>query len=120
MRIVTTYIANDGTEFHTQIDCVEYEEKQRDKEFKNTAFLFNQYGEQLKITGMGFEQANFILAKTDEAAQYLFDKFSGYITPWDRGNNAIVAGCWFFDGQDWIPVREYIRQAEVAKRILSM
>ena len=74
MRVIKTYIADDGKRFDSEYECMEYEEKLRSNKFADSAFLFDQDGKKLPLTGDGFEQAYFIICKTEEAADYLYEE----------------------------------------------
>ena len=62
MRVETIYIAFDGTQFSNKKDCVEYEEKNNDKEF------FENYGSKIRFYGT---EGQFL--KAEELSEYDFD-----------------------------------------------
>lgn len=118
MKVISTYIADDGTEFENSWECEKYEAKCRSNKFKDVALLFDEKGQRLPLTDKGFEKANFIVAKTVEAAEYMVDEFGpGWTTPWDE--YGVVAGMWYYDGGDdgWGDVKELFALVDTIKKI---
>lgn len=97
MKTITTYIADDGKEFKERHLCEAYEAKIRANKFKDVALLFDSNGTPLPLTDQSFGRIKFIVAKTDEAAQYMFDEFGpSWLMPWEYSTKP-TAGVWFYN-----------------------
>lgn len=118
MEIITKYVADDGTVFSTEWECLDYEEQEKDKLYNNTVFLFNQCGERIPLHS-NFEEVYIIYTTTDEATQYLSEKYSDWVNPWYRENNSIEAGCWIFIDEKWIPAKKIFEIADFLKKIMQ-
>lgn len=109
-----TYIANDGTKFEDYNKCLDYENKDKYLEFKDTALLFDRNGNQMPLCANVFRyQTCYIKALTDEAAQFMAKTFKEYNNPWtitswsDWDNyNPIKAGVWVRYEGKWISATE--------------
>ncbi len=116
MKIIETYVAEDGTEFNNEQECCEYEEKLRAQPFADTALLFDAEGNKMSLSAVSFENATYIKAVTDEAAAYMAKEFKDWDNPW--WNSGIVeAGCWAYFGDGWEPVEDILAMARIIKRI---
>lgn len=115
MTTITTYIAEDGTKFSSEEEREEYENEQRAKEFADTAFLYDEEGNPLSVAAENYENAYYIVAASDEAAEFMAEVFSGWVTPWD--DLGAEAGCWVYDGHNWRSADEILGMAEIIKKI---
>lgn len=100
MKIIKTYVADDGTRFDNEYDCITHEEILRSNQFSDTAFLFDKQGNKLPLTCDAFGDAYFIVCKTKEAAEYLKDEFGGtWENPWMH--NPVGKEFWVYFGDSW-------------------
>lgn len=111
------YIAEDGKTFNNEEECYKYELSLKSAQFCNEAFLYDEEGRPLPLTDEGFSDAFFIKCKTDEAAQFMKDAFTGnWVSPWD--SRPAMAGCWIFrDYIWWQPIDEFLAMYDIAKNI---
>lgn len=112
-KTVRTYYADDGTEFDNFIDCFDYENQDKYKEFENTALIFHEFGHQMPLNSNNFKHAAYIKAVTNEAAQFMAKTFKKFHTPWNTNsyddlndNYPITAGGWAYKGDRWISTTE--------------
>lgn len=118
MTTVTTYIAEDGTKFDSEWECMDYEAEQEAKEYADTAFLFDDKGERLSLHSDSFNEAFFIKATTNEAAQFMAERFEGWSTPWyDRGI-APQAGMWVFFNEEWTALEEIEHAYKMMQKLM--
>lgn len=98
MRIVSTYIADDGTRFTTEEECLEYERRENAFSLLKDVFLFREDGTEIKKLSFfeNMEQFEYIyIGSKDslEVLQELNEEF-GYILPdWE--------GFWKFESDDY-------------------
>lgn len=99
----TIYIANDGTEFNTFMDCFDYENYNDIIKFKDTALLFDKNYNQINLNDIGnYSFIYYIKALTDEAAQFLEKFLDDYNNPWNQEKPySVKAGIWAFSGGYW-------------------
>lgn len=126
MRKEIIYYADDGTKFDDEYECEEYEQKIKSNKFKDTALLFDEYGKRLYLTSDGYESAVYIVCKTSEAAEFIYEQMGHSLyTPWDSYRATPCAGCWKWDNDvdKWVSVEELLKEAEdivaLFKKILS-
>lgn len=60
MRIVTTYVADDGTRFTTEEDCLEYEKTELHFVSLKDVLLFDSEGKEIKKTSFFIDMAQFL------------------------------------------------------------
>lgn len=118
MRVETTYIADDGTTFKTELECEEYEANLRVNKFKDAVILLDYKGAPLPISEIGFMNAHIVLCKTNEAANYVQDEFGDIDHLW-LGIEP-TAGCWCFYGGRWHPADEILKIADFIKKVMEM
>ena len=89
MRIVTTYIANDGTRFTTEEDCLEYEKKELPFLSLKDVLLFNGEGEEIKKTSFfaDMEQFIYIYIGSEDSLKIIkeINEEYGYTLPPQKG-----------------------------------
>lgn len=105
MKEVKYYVAEDGTKFDDEDECLEYESKTAERIFKDTAFLFDEKGRQLPLSGNAFDVAIYIKATTDAAARFMAEKFGDWTTPWNQ-MGIIKPGCWAYVNDGWVSIEE--------------
>ena len=108
MKHVEYYLADDGTEFDYESDCYQYELELKTKTLTNDLFFLNSHHDVLPLTSAGYEQAIYVCANTEEAAQYLDELAAavGLSTPW-RYREGPRPGRWIYvEGEarhfDWL------------------
>lgn len=116
MRVIKTYVAEDGTTFDNEQECAEYEEELRINTFADTALLFDEEGNKMPLSAMNFERAIYIKAVTDEAAAFMAEEFRYCDNPWWNSDTA-KAGCWVFFGDAWRPIEDILEMARIIEQI---
>lgn len=121
MTTEITYIADDGTRFDYEYECEQYEAAKRAEKFKDTALLFDRNGKTLPLDEESFEDAYFLKAVTDEAAQYMAEIFECWTTPWNSEytdfTQGIEAGCWAYINEKWSSIDDVKNIIKILREI---
>lgn len=101
-----TYIADDGTEFKDECECFDYELSLKAKGFADSAFMLSSQGNPLPLVEYSYETVRFIIAKTQEAADFLYELADGkWFTPWHA--TTVKPGGWALMCEDeWVSMEE--------------
>lgn len=96
MKTIIKYIADDGTPFSDEKECLNYEEKV--KIARNNIEMISTKGKILFSADIrnDFNNTCILYCKTDEAAKFLYGNLRGFITPWSCLEEA-TAGIWLFN-----------------------
>lgn len=116
MTVLKVYVAEDGTKFSDELECIHYEDELRANQFRTTALLFDEDGKPLPLSVGGFESAYYIRAVTDEAAAYMAEEFKDYDNPWYREGHT-NAGAWVFFNDNWTAADTIFKIAEILGKI---
>ncbi len=115
-----TFIADDGTVFDDEYDCIRYEEKFRFNEFKDSILFFNEKGNELPVGSDYFDKCYYFICKTDESAAYLYQELmNDYDLPWPIKNYS-HAGAWMWYNEKWIEIKEFLKTAKIAEKIYKL
>lgn len=119
MKKITMYEAIDGKQFNTEDECVQYESRLEATKYKDSALLFNIDGIRLDFSDKDMNEAYFIHALTDEAAQFLTKKFGRrFGLPWDSAKSA-KASTWVFVDDNWVAAHDILGAAAILKKIMQ-
>lgn len=122
MREKTTYIADDGMEFTSEIDCLEHENRSRDYD---SVWFFNDCLERLSTKYKDLENlydyTTYVWIRDKERAKevfrFLYSEF-GFIAPEEYEADQVFA--WNAEWQDWYDLREHIaEQTNALAKILG-
>ena len=117
MKTITTYIANDGTEFNNEWECQDYEAEQEARKYQDTAILLDEDGERLPLCDDSFQEAFYIKAVTDEAARFMAERFVCWSTPWNEYGIEPHAGIWAFFNEEWTQAEEIEKVYKIIRKI---
>lgn len=120
------YIADDGTRFETEEECMEYEEKQMFEDVGNEFIAFdNEYEripfEQLVERSDEFRVVKFTSARGKEVLNHIYLSGNGYCYLGELYENSDDEGVYMVDPHDdetWIDKREVQRRCEEYKNAL--
>lgn len=119
MKEVILYEAIDGKQFNIKDECVQYESRLEATKYKDSALLFNIDGTRLGFSDKDMNDAYFIHASTDEAAQFLAKKFGRrFGLPWGNTQSA-KAGTWAFIDGDWVNAHDVLAIAAILNKIMQ-
>lgn len=116
MQLVQYYLADDGTKFDDEEECLDYEAELRAKSFKDTAFFLDENGRKLPLNREGFDEAIFMKAITDAAAQFLAEDLIDPL-PW-RFGEAPKAGAWVWMDNRWVSIGEIEKMYKILRENL--
>ena len=122
MTTVIEYVADDGTVFEYEDDCLFYEFSLYVDKYKDDILLFNDNGERMGFTCDNLreqlERCHWLIVRTNEAAAFLYDEFSDITLPW-RQNEKVNAGLWTFDENIscWISREELEQEFKIFNQI---
>lgn len=117
--MIIRYVADDGREFESENDCLEYERKAYIKKFSKEIRMFDPSGNRVPVEN-GITDVFYLEVTTDEAAE-AFEKFyNDSFTPWDW-NEMPKAGKWYYDENDdnWYLVQDLIDKVREIEKIFS-
>lgn len=117
MQVIKTYIAEDGTRFDCEDDCLRYEQSLKAKAFADQALLFDMDGEPLEISDSGFEAAYFIVCKTVAAADFLYENYGSWDNPWDR--DGVSEGVWVYWDDDWYRANAILELSDKLRHVMN-
>jgi hypothetical protein len=100
------FIADDGTEFSNEYDCLEYERNQSTQEFKNRIVALNEWGKRSAITDIA---SHLYLYIADEEAYNFYNHLcedNSYITL----DTETKYGFFYFDGDmdEWMNLVDWV------------
>lgn len=120
MRVIKTYVADDGTRFDNEYDCAAHEEKMRANVFADSALLFDEDGKRLPLTCDNFGEATFIICKTTASAEYMLEEFGRtWENPWMKDCSGPKAGAWIYFHQEWIEADELLGAFNLIKKLME-
>lgn len=114
MKVISQYIADDGTIFKSELECRKYEDKLEFERHSGDILLLDSEGRKIEDPTSSAQNIFYMYIRTDEAADYLSDLIGGRIwMPWDRNDDCVGphAGVWVWNcyGDDWMPL-ERVRE----------
>ena len=88
MKTVTSYIADDGTEFKTEKACAAYENKLKNeaKLIEDSIEFYNEYGKRLSVYDSWYNNASTIIVRDDSALAALHTLLTRDEQPYDVWN----------------------------------
>lgn len=108
MKVISQYIAEDGTIFEFESDCIQYERKLKLKKYLGDILLLDYDGEKIDNPVREADRICYIYIRTDDAAECLEEVIRGIYLPWDCEGNEPHAGAWAWDNDSdrWISLEE--------------
>lgn len=124
MIIKQLYIADDGTEFEDEEECVKYEQEKEAFGIRGMAFLLTEDYKLLPLLPKSLEDAWFIVIEDTEAIPLLIEwsKQYGIYHPWDRYSRLPHhPGIYFFraDGEQWYHLGDTIAELKLMRGKVS-
>jgi hypothetical protein len=125
----TIFIADDGTHFEDEDDCLAYELMAKFQNIENEIDLYDENMEPLSLDNdnylVTYDEINYFYCKTNRAAEFLteFADIRGYTSPFDsrlRWEENNVIGLWYFDIDTgrWANINDEIRRLEKIKKAM--
>lgn len=113
------WVADDGTKFDDEYDCIQYERKKKLEEYKDDFVL---YDEQINIIfpeEANTKQVCIIVVKTHAAAECISEWFNdeGYCNPFCDCELGQEIGTWVYgdmidEGDEWIKLEDKIEKLQ--------
>jgi hypothetical protein len=120
------WVAEDGTRFDDEYDCIQYERKKKLEEYKDD-FVF--YDEQLNIIfpeEANTEQVCIIVVKTHSVSEYIGEwfEYDGCENPFCGCEFGRQVGTWVYgdiinEGNEWIKLEDKIEKLQNLIEILN-
>lgn len=122
----TIYIANDGTQFDDEDECIKHElnENVADIVANNELLIFGSNNKMIHINDLNFykefEKACYIVIKTERAYNYLSDfcAYYGFDCPYISNDNYKRSYYYDFDNYDWDEIKD--RVSELKQELMEL
>ena len=119
MKEVRYWLANDGTKFDDECDCIRYEKKKKFEHYKNDFAFYDEQKNIILPEEADVEEISIIVMKTPAAAEYVGDWFEEYgcYNPFDGCEFGNEIGTWVWGellemGDEWIKLETEIEKLQ--------
>ena len=115
MTEIRYWVADDGTKFDEEWDCIQYERKQKIEEYKEDIKLYHYDLEPIPIEQARPDMISIIKVNSIMAADFMHEWFEeeGYESPFYGHNLENAVGTWVYgdltgEGDEWIKLEDKI------------
>lgn len=119
MKEIKYYLADDGTKFENEDECVQYESQQKLKEYINDFQFFDRNKNLIPIEEADENKVDIIVIKTSAAATYVGEWFEdrGCYNPFCGCEFGHEVGTWVYgdiidSGDDWFKIEAEIERLQ--------
>lgn len=128
MERKVSFIANDGTSFTSEKECIDYENSLKAKVLIEELKIYNAEGEEIDLTKINYKslyQMQYIVIRSEEAYRFLKQVISGLygfrIPPYEIVQKKNYVCSFYFDNDicAWINIEDTIDKLIVLKKQLK-
>lgn len=121
-----SYIADDGTAFEDEDECLEYERALMLKKYEHDIHMWDNEFQPIPITdSKALDKVYYLTCDTAEAVEVMNDWFEhmDYSSPFEGGNSfAEMAGCHYYwqDNDEWCEADDLIEKVSGMMKIFGV
>lgn len=121
-----SYIADDGTAFEDEDECLEYERALMLKKYEHDIHMWDNEFQPIPITdSKALDKVYYLTCDTAEAVEAMNDWFEhmDYSSPFEDGNSfAEMAGCHYYwqDNDEWYEADDLIEKVSGMMKIFGV
>ena len=119
MQEVRYWLANDGTKFDDEYDCIRYERKKKLENYKNDFIFYDEQKNIIFPEEANADQIFIVVIKTPDAAKYVGAWFEddGCYSPFDGCEIGHEVGTWVYGdllemGGEWVKLEAEIERLQ--------
>ena len=119
MQEVRYWLANDGTKFDDEYDCIRYERKKKLENYKNDFIFYDEQKNIIFPEEANVEEISIIVIKTPDAAECIGEWFEddGYPNPFRGCEFGHEVGTWVYGellemGVEWVKLEAEIERLQ--------
>lgn len=121
-----SYIADDGTAFEDEDECIDYERTLMLKKYEHDIHMWDNEFQPIPITDpKALDKIYYLTCDTAEAVEVMNDWFEYmyYSSPFEGGNSfAEMAGCYYYwqDNDEWYEANDLIEKMSGMMKIFGV
>ena len=119
MQEVRYWLANDGTKFDDEYDCIRYERKKKLENYKDDFIFYDEQKNIIFPEEANADQIFIVVIKTPDAAKCVGEWFEddGYYSPFDGCEIGHEVGTWVYGdllemGCEWVKLEAEIERLQ--------
>ena len=119
MTEIRYWIADDGTKFEYEDDCIQYERKKKLEEFKDDFVLYDSHMDIIPFEKAECGEISIMVIKSFAVAEYIRQWFNdeGYYSPFNKYAFGQEIGTWVYselidEGDEWIKLEDKIEKLQ--------
>ena len=119
MKEIRYWVADDGTKFDEEWDCIQYERKKKLEEFKDDFILYDSHMDIIPFEKANCRNISIIVIKSFTVAEYIGKWFDDedYCSPFYDCEFGQEIGTWVYGemvdrGDEWIKLEDEIKKMQ--------
>lgn len=119
MTEIRYWVADDGTKFEYEYDCIQYERKKKLEEFKDDFVLYDSHMDIIPFENADCGNISIMVIKSFAVAEYIRKWFNdeGYCNPFCDCEFGQEIGTWVYgdminEGDEWIKLEDKIEKLQ--------